>query len=131
MALIAWDDAWLVGHGTIDYDHQMLVNITNQIYEIRHDPTIKNAQVFQTLQQLVSYVERHFAREEAIFDKTDYPDAAAHKQMHRELERVVREIVDLWRREPDLLNFDEVIEFLRRWLIEHILKHDHKYKPFL
>lgn len=51
--------------------------------------------------------------------------------MHRDLEKVAREIYDLYRREPDLLNFDEVTEFLRRWLMDHILKHDMGYKPYL
>lgn len=131
MPLIEWSDEWLIGHGAIDFDHQTLVNITNQIYDMRRQPKVTNQQVAQCIKQLADYVERHFAREEEIFAATTYPLTDSHKKMHRDLEKVAREICDLYRREPDLLNFDEVIEFLRRWLIDHILKHDMGYKPYL
>lgn len=131
MALIQWSGDWETGNSVIDYDHQMLVTITNQIFEIRRAPGITNAKIKQALIQLVRYVDQHFAREEALFSQTDYPHVAKHIAMHRELEKVVGEIVDLFEREPDLLNLDEVIEFLRRWLVDHILKHDMGYKKYL
>lgn len=131
MPLIEWTDDWLIGHATIDFDHQTLVNITNQLYDMRRQPKVSNQQLSQIMDQLVQYVERHFKREEDIFERTQYPLADGHKKMHRELERVAKEIADLFRREPDLLNLNEVIEFLRRWLIDHIAKHDMGYKPYL
>ncbi len=129
--MIEWNDEWLVGHAVIDYDHRTLVNITNQVYAMKRMPNISNAQVLQVLKHLTDYVERHFAREEEIFLATDYPEKKAHIAMHRQLEKVVKDIVDCYRREPDLLNLDEISNFLRRWLIDHILKHDHAYRPFL
>lgn len=131
MPLIEWSDDFLIGHSAIDYDHQMLVNITNQVYDMKNAPKISNQQIGQCMKQLVDYVERHFRREEEIFSATSYPLSDGHKKMHRDLEKVAREIYDLYRREPDLLNFDEVTEFLRRWLMDHILKHDMGYKPYL
>ncbi|EKV32081.1 Hemerythrin [Caenispirillum salinarum AK4] len=131
MPLIQWTDDFLIGHTAIDYDHQMLVNITNQVYDMKNAPKVSNAQIGQCMKQLVDYVERHFRREEEIFGATDYPLTDSHKKMHRDLEKVAREIYDLYRREPDLLNFGEVTEFLKRWLLDHILKHDMGYKPYL
>lgn len=131
MPLIQWTDDFLIGHPAIDYDHQMLVNITNQVYDMKSAPKVSNAQIGQCIKQLVDYVERHFRREEEIFSATAYPLTDSHKKMHRDLEKVAREIHDLFRREPDLLNFDEVTEFLRRWLMDHILKHDMGYKPYI
>lgn len=131
MPLIEWSNDWLIGHTAIDFDHQTLVNITNQIYDMRRQPKVSNEEIGRCMNQLADYVERHFAREEAIFSKTAYPLVEDHLKMHRDLEKVAREICDLYRREPDLLNFDEVTEFLRRWLIDHILKHDMGYKKYL
>lgn len=67
MPLIEWSDDFLIGHSAIDYDHQMLVNITNQVYDMKNAPKISNQQIGQCMKQLVDYVERHFRREEEIF----------------------------------------------------------------
>lgn len=131
MSLIEWSNEWTIGHKVIDYDHQMLVNITNQVYDIRRLPKIRVSEVKKTLDHLVQYVEQHFAREEEIFKKTKYPLCEQHIAMHRELEKVVRDISFLYQKDPDLLNFDEILEFLRRWLIDHILKHDKGYAKYL
>ncbi|MFA7430065.1 MAG: bacteriohemerythrin [Rhodospirillaceae bacterium] len=129
--LIQWDDAWRVGNSAIDYDHQMLVNITNQLYHLKQMPRAKNAEVKRLLDQLVDYVKRHFEREEAIFMASDYPHKNSHKAMHRDLTKVVEDIATVFGREPDLLNFDEIMDFLKRWLMDHILKHDMGYKDFI
>ncbi len=129
--LIEWNDAWRVGDSAIDYDHQMLVNITNQLWDLKQMPRVKNADIKRVLDQLVDYVKRHFEREEAIFAKTDYPLKKAHIAMHRDLTKVVEDIAMVFGREPDLLNLDEIMDFLKRWLMDHIVKHDMGYKEFL
>jgi hemerythrin-like metal-binding protein len=129
--LIQWDDAWRVGNTAIDYDHQMLVNITNQLYHLKKMPRAKNVEVKRLLDQLVDYVKRHFEREEAIFLASDYPHKKSHVAMHRDLTKVVEDIATVFGREPDLLNFDEIMDFLKRWLMDHILKHDMGYKDFI
>lgn len=129
--LIQWKDEWRVGNATIDYDHQMLVNITNQLWDVKQMPRAKNAEVKRILDQLVDYVKRHFAREEAIFMDSSYPHKQSHKAMHRELAKVVEDIATVFEREPDLLNLDEIMDFLKRWLMDHIVKHDRGYRPFI
>lgn len=129
--LIQWDDAWRVGNSAIDYDHQMLVNITNQLWHLKEMPEVKNEEVKRILDQLVEYVKRHFEREEAIFSETDYPLKASHIAMHRDLTKVVEDIATVFNRDPGLLNLDEIMDFLKRWLMDHIVKHDMGYKDFL
>lgn len=129
--LIEWDDAWRVGNTAIDYDHQMLVNITNQLWHLKQMPRAKNAEIKRIMNQLVDYVKRHFEREEAIFMDSDYPLKDSHKAMHRELTKVVEDIANVYAREPDLLNLDEIMDFLKRWLMDHIVKHDMGYKDFI
>lgn len=129
--LIQWSDTWRTGNSTIDYDHQMLVNITNQLWDLKQRPRTKNSDLKQILEQLVDYVKRHFEREEAIFMPTKYPHKDAHKQMHRELTKVVEDIAKVFQSDPDLLNFDEIMDFLKRWLMDHIVKHDMGYREFI
>lgn len=129
--LIQWNDAWRVGNSAIDYDHQMLVNITNQLWDIKRNPRTKNAEITRVLGQLVDYVKRHFEREEGIFGASDYPHKKEHIAMHRELTKVVEDIAVVFQREPDLLNLDEIMAFLKRWLMDHIAKHDMGYKEYI
>jgi hemerythrin len=129
--LIQWNDSWRIGNSSIDYDHQMLVNITNQLWDLKNNPRTKNADVGRILDQLVDYVKRHFEREEAIFMSSDYPKKGEHIAMHRELTKVVEDIAVVFVREPDLLNFDEIMAFLKRWLMDHIAKHDMGYKDYI
>ncbi|WP_142850769.1 bacteriohemerythrin [Telmatospirillum sp. J64-1] len=129
MALIEWNDSWRIGHPVIDNDHMMLVNLTNRLYEVRMSPS--NAEIGIALNGLIEYVDRHFTREEEIFGASDYPDKEAHAQRHRDLAQTVRDIAALWRKEPDLLNLDEVMIFLRDWLMKHILKQDMSYRDYV
>ncbi len=129
--LIQWNDSWRIGNSSIDYDHQMLVNITNQLWDLKQNPRTKNADIGRILAQLVDYVKRHFEREEAIFTKSDYPEKREHIAMHRELTKVVEDIAIVFSREPDLLNFDEIMAFLKRWLLDHIAKHDMGYREYI
>lgn len=129
--LIEWDDSWRVGNATIDYDHQMLVNITNQLWHVKQSPPVDRKMVSRILDQLIDYVKRHFTREEAIFMSSEYPEKKAHRAMHMELTRVVEDIATVFAREPELLDLDEVMDFLRRWLMDHILRHDMGYRAFV
>ena len=131
MSLIEWNDDWLIGHPAIDYDHKMLVTITNQLYDAYCGAPLDQELVRRSLEQLVSYVERHFAREEEVFLSTDYPNKDGHLSMHRQLEGVVRDIAITFDREEGLLDLDEVIDFLKRWLVQHIRKHDFGYRAYL
>lgn len=129
--LIQWDDSWRIGNSSIDYDHQMLVNITNQLWDLKSNPRTSKADVGRILAQLVDYVKRHFAREEKIFLESNYPLKKEHMAMHKELTKVVEDIATVYQREPDLLNLDEIMAFLKSWLMDHIAKHDRGYQPYI
>ena len=129
--LIQWNDAWRVGNAAIDYDHQMLVNITNQLWDLKEQSRVTHADVSRILGQLVDYVKRHFKREEEIFMASDYPLKASHKAMHAELTKVVEDIAKVYDKDPELLDLDEIMDFLKRWLMDHIVKHDMGYREYI
>jgi len=85
---IEWKDDYLVGHPLIDYDHQTLVNITNELYA-NVQKGKGDEMIDDSINYLIGYVTHHFAREEGIFLESDYPDGAAHLQKHRDIEAVV------------------------------------------
>ncbi len=127
---IVWKDEYMTGHPDIDLDHQTLVSITNDFYDSVEKGDAHN-QINTTLKRLIDYIELHFAREEGIFLNSDYPDAADHMQKHREIEKVVRDLASACKIDVASINIDEVMDFLKRWLTEHIARIDRAYLPYI
>lgn len=130
MPFMQWRDEYSVHHATLDFDHQMLINIINQLFDAI--ATKQDKQVIgQVIHSLARYVETHFAREERVMKECRYPDLAPHAAKHREIEQTVWDIVHLWERDPSEVNSAEVLRFLKTWLVNHILKSDMKYAPYV
>ncbi|MBC8269029.1 MAG: hemerythrin family protein [Rhodospirillaceae bacterium] len=127
---IQWKDEYCVGNALIDYDHQTLVNITNELFACV-DKGLSTEEISTVIKYLINYVELHFQREESLFQESDYPDGQAHMKKHREIEQVVRGISDQYAADPDAINIDDVMKFLKNWLINHIMRTDRSYVPFL
>jgi hemerythrin-like metal-binding protein len=129
MALLTWSDKYSVGVKELDGQHMKLVETLNQL----HDGMMKGQAKSVTgplLMKLVDYTRDHFAAEERIFATTRYPQAARHKTEHVELTRQVEEFVGRYDRGEITLNV-QLLNFLRDWLTNHILKEDKEYGPWL
>ena len=127
---IQWKDEYCVGHALIDYDHQTLVNITNELFSCV-SKGLSSEETSTVIKYLINYVELHFQREESLFLESDYPDGAAHMKKHREIEQLVRGISDQYATDPSAININDVMKFLENWLINHIMRTDRAYVPFL
>lgn len=125
-----WKDEYSVSHSTLDFDHQMLINIINQLAFAVQNKQGKRV-IGQTIESLVKYVETHFAREEDVMRAAKFPDLVSHQAKHREIEETVRDIFDLFKRSPKDLEAEKVLIFLKTWLIQHILRSDMKYAPYV
>jgi hemerythrin len=127
--LLQWSDKMKVGHKVIDYDHQMLFNIANDLHH-----TV-NAQgpdaIGKSLERLVHYIETHFAREEDLFCKTDYPNAEKHKKNHRDIENLVHEFSTAFASDPHSVDMERLLGFLKEWLVKHIGQLDKGYIPYV
>ncbi len=126
---IAWGPELETGIPAIDADHKELVNILNEVLAMRRDATASNQDLNDVLFKLSNYVCYHFQKEEKLFENSDYPATEEHKEKHRDLEKTVVDIHDLLGKDPDMLNLDEMENFLKRWLTNHIQKVDMSYVP--
>jgi len=86
-------------------------------------------QVSKTIENLEKYSKRHFADEEALFDRYSYPDAEAHRVQHRQFIEFVLRLKDVrqWGN-TELLALNRSLEL---WLTEHIMKLDMVYAKFI
>ena len=75
------------------------------------------------LAKLVEYTLVHFATEEDLMQLVHYPDEGAHKAYHQNLIETVQNYIKKYDEDPNASNYD-LLFFLKKWLIEHILKND-------
>ena len=82
------------------------------------------------LEELVNCTVWHFSHEERLMLKYGYAEIEEHKAAHQELIKGAKE---LQRKilQADKTVTDEDIEFLERWLTEHILTDDMRLGSYL
>ncbi|MGB4466513.1 MAG: bacteriohemerythrin [Azovibrio sp.] len=128
-AFMPWSDELVLGIDSIDNQHRWLVNATNQIYEQIESQNPDPQIVGEVLEGLVDYTMNHFVLEEDLFKRFNYPETAAHKQEHDKFtHQATKMLLDFEQGEPVT---EDALEFLKAWLIHHILRVDKAYVPFL
>ncbi|MBG0777164.1 MAG: bacteriohemerythrin [Desulfovibrionaceae bacterium] len=126
---IVWDDALSVGVASVDEQHKALVGMINDLHAAMRSGKAKTA-VQDLVRGLQDYTVFHFGHEEQLFDQTGYPAAPAHKREHRAFVDKVKEFAEAFASGRASLTV-EVMDFLKKWLINHINGTDKKYGPHM
>lgn len=129
MALFSWSPQYLIGHETIDSEHQELFRLINTF----HDQWInrrEQQEIAKVLNQLVAYAQQHFQHEEAIMQQHGYPLLGDHQLIH---EIMVDNIFKLRQslETQDLRLEIDTMNFVRSWLVDHVANHDFLFRNFL
>ncbi len=129
MSLIVWTDSLSVGISSIDEQHKVLIKIINDLNEAmeRNDTDAIMKDIFQ---RLTDYTHVHFKYEEDIFEQYGYEDSPAHKAQHEALICTLNDLKQKLDSGEHKIGI-EVMQFLNRWLTDHIMKTDHAYTEFL
>lgn len=126
---IVWDEILSVGVDEIDEDHRKLVNIFNIL---NHSVMAEESSDYlaATLAELINCTVWHFSHEERLMLKHRYEGIEEHKAEHQELIKSAKELQqEILQAEKPVV--DEHIEFLERWLTEHILTADLRLGSYL
>ena len=127
--LFPWTAALATGIRTIDEQHKVLVGLINELHAAMRDR--KGSRIMSSvMDQLRDYTEKHFSFEQTQYARHGYPETAAHKEIHREFVAKIRQVADDLRNEKATASQD-IMLFLKKWLIEHIQGTDKQYVPFL
>jgi hemerythrin-like metal-binding protein len=120
-----WKAEYSVGIPEIDEQHKAITAMLNTLYEAfmknEHDVRIGGI-----VEGLASYARYHFGTEERYFTIYGYADRIEHMKEHAEFIAKVEEFKNDFNAQKRALTF-KVINFLRDWLIQHILVEDRKY----
>lgn len=129
MALIEWDDKFSVKINKFDDQHKKLVAMVNQMHDAMK--VGKGREVLgDILQSLAQYTMSHFADEEQKMKHYGFPGYEEHKKQHNMLVLQVRETLEEHRQGKPILT-QSIMEFLKKWLTDHIQDCDKNYGPFL
>ena len=119
---ITIDAAHMVGEPKLDRQHQVLVDMLNQLNDaVRKNESAND--VSRRFDEMIGYTEAHFAEEERMMDKCDYPGAAEHKEEHRRLLAEAHYLRERLAQGGELL----VLQSIKDWLLAHTENVD---KPF-
>jgi hemerythrin-like metal-binding protein len=129
MSLITWNNSLQLGNKTIDTQHQKLVDLINELHDSMKAGKGKD-QLGTTLTELVNYTVYHFQTEEKLFEQYGYPEKEGHKKIHTDLLQTAGKIKEDFDSGKIVLAM-EVLDFLKKWLNDHILGSDKKSVNFL
>ena len=129
MELISWDSSFSVNVEMIDKQHQMLVQMVNDLNNAMLNGNEKET-IGKLINKLITYAAMHFAREEHYFDTFGYPETDMHKNQHNDFEKKVSAFESDFKADRQSLSQD-IMQFLSNWLVEHIKGSDKKFGPFL
>ncbi len=121
MSVAHWSPNLSVGVEALDSDHQELIEVLNRL-DAEVGRGAEHDQVAQILDELISHTEAHFRREEEIMAREDYPDAEHHTMIHQALGEEIQEFRQRFAAGMEI--GPEITEFLKRWLIGHIMESD-------
>lgn len=118
----------LTGITQIDDEHRKLFELINRTMDLLHNDLLQDKyhQVREVFEELKQYADTHFANEEAYMAAINDPELAIQQKQHM----AFREKIDTL----DFSNIDELehqhetletlLEYLVRWLYQHILSSD-------
>lgn len=125
---IEWSSELSVGIEEIDAQHQILVDLLNQVHE-----AIQQRQGVETtdriIQRLYEYTRVHFAVEESLMRILHYPEYERHKKEHDKLIIQLNELRIKLDAGKASISF-ELAHFLKTWLTKHIMETDRHYTPY-
>jgi hemerythrin-like metal-binding protein len=124
--LINWNRGYSVGVTQMDTEHQRLIDIINNLYIAMRSGRSKEA-IGSILDELVDYTKTHFAHEERMMQDSGYAGFDEQKRAHEALIAQVVEIQGKYRSGTAL--GQEVMSFLKNWLVNHIQGLDKRYGP--
>lgn len=126
-----WPDAIKIGVGCIDEQHQILANMIDAA-ELRLAENSNRLEIEEFILDLMSYALYHFDTEEQLMLDHGYDPIALEKhcQEHRSFSATIAQFqqeLKLGR----VISRDELLQFVKDWLIFHMLCTDRKFGEFM
>jgi len=132
MAFIVWTEELQVYKNnvkSIDAQHKKLIDIVNDLHD--NMKLGKGREVMDDiLKRLIDYTVYHFGTEKSVWTKHNYPGGPSHDAEHIKLTNDVLAFQARFNKSEVMVSVD-IMNFLKDWLTNHILKTDKEFGLFL
>lgn len=129
--IINWRDSLATGHELIDEQHKELFKRFNNLLAACNEGR-GSEEVLKILLFLGDYVREHFAAEEKLQLKYDYPGYPAHKELHTGFTKTLRELERQAKEGGATVSLViQTNQTLVNWLITHISGVDKELADYL
>jgi hemerythrin len=129
--LFEWTPTLAIGSSFIDNQHKQLFAAASALFEACQIGK-EGVEVERTMLFLLDYTAKHFADEETLQKKYNYPDYPAHKQIHDDFQTVAQGMAEkLFQNGPTDDFISEVYITIGEWLIEHVRGEDAKLAAYI
>ena len=129
VVLIKLEDDLKLDIPEIDSQHETMISLVNQIHETMLQGADKAA-LDGLLSRLLENTQLHFAYEEELMSRYNYPGYEEHKSEHNNLIQQLVKLTTRYNKGELLLSFAVVLE-LKGWAVVHIEKLDKLLGTFL
>lgn len=129
MALFNWSEEYSVNVNGLDNQHKKLVDLINELHSAMKEGKSKEV-LGKIIEELISYTKFHFSAEETLMLQNKFPGLSKHKEEHEAFTKKVIEFEEKFLRGSVVLS-QEIIIFLKDWLLNHIQVTDKNYSPYL
>jgi hemerythrin len=126
---IPWKSKYDLKINSIDSQHKKLVDLMNELNNAMLNGKSKDV-ISKILDGLVDYTVFHFDFEEKLLENNKYEDIVNHKKIHVNFVNTIKEFKNDFESGNKEMS-KEVMDFLKKWLIDHIMGTDRKYTPLL
>ena len=133
MTLVEWRDEFKIGIEEVDFEHQELIELINELYaESKKEDSALT--VIDYLEEIFAKISAHFALEEKVMRDLQYDEYEDHKEDHELLLDIIRDIMDDYMdgyTDDADLDEEEFADRLNDWFVKHFSTKDARMHKFL
>ncbi|MCX6835592.1 MAG: bacteriohemerythrin [candidate division Zixibacteria bacterium] len=122
MVYIDWEDRYRIGHEAIDNQHRRFFELINNLQQQASAGSGRDATIL-AMNSLANYALEHFADEEELMDQISFPGLIQHRRRHYSFASKVADMALEWGKGNET-SIDDILLFLKEWLLGHILTED-------
>jgi len=128
---LEWSPDLEIGHRMIDNQHKQLVSLYNDLITSAKEGKSMEEQE-RVLNFLCEYAVKHFAAEEAVQRRIDFPDYESHKRTHDAFKVTANELYEKFKKHgPSPVLSAQIQQKVGEWLVNHIMGDDAKIGEYL
>ncbi len=127
---MAWSEDLSVGVTVLDEHHKHLFHLLDEVAHVAEADGDFKAMT-GVFSELAAYIAYHFAEEEAMMRRANFPFLDLHHHSHQTIAVRVADLAASLTKQNVHQIAGELRIFLTGWLIHHIEIEDFEYRPFL